>query len=40
MHSLNLVFFFVLAVRGPCLHFTNFTDFGAVRVKGAFYSRI
>ena len=36
----DLFFLLVLEVRGPFLHLINFTDFEAVRVKVAFYSRI
>ena len=41
MHTLNLgVFLKVLQVRGQFLYFINLSDFEAVRVKGAFYSRM
>ena len=41
MHTLNLgVCLKVLQVRGPFLHVINLSDFEAVRVKGAFYSRM
>ena len=41
VHTLNLgVFLKVLQVRGQFLYFINLSDFEAVRVKGAFYSRM